>query len=265
MTWQDPKDERTGMTFQDSDSDLAGKLGASLTPPAPRTRHVHLPRGEQSSGFFDLDALYTMYPEQARPAPLPVMVPKRARSMPILIEEEPAIVLRRTARPKPIGWFAILVTWLATTTLGGLAATQIPGHVHLRTQAGTVAPVTIAPATTVTTVPAAPASVAIPPAAPSSSDNAISVDQLPVAAAALAHAHPLGPPHVRHVAPHPARPANPPPAPVNEAEAAPSTAPPPPPVAKAAPVSTANTSLDELIRHEVAAEQKRVHPTAPAP
>jgi len=177
-------------------------------------------------------------------------------------------VRRRAARPKPIGWFAILVTWLATTTLGGLAATQIPGHVHLRTHAGMVAPAPIAAATTVTTVPAVPAtsaSIAIPPAARSSSDNAISVDELPVAGAALAHAHPLAPPHVRHVAPHPARLANPAPAPVNEAEAAPSPAPPPPTVAKAAPVSTTNMSLDELIRHEVAAEQKRVHPTAPAP
>ncbi len=260
------------MTFQDSDSDLAGRLGASLTPPAPRTRHVHLPRGEQSSGFFDLDALYTMYPEQARPAPLPVMVPKRARTIPIVIEEESVVVLRRAARPKPIGWFAILVTWLATTTLAGLAATQVPGHVHLGTHAVIVAPAPIAPATSVTAVSAAPGTSAsvpipipIPPAAPSSSENVISVDQLPLAGAALAHAHPLAAPHVRHVAPHLARLADPTPAPVKEAEAAPSPAPPPPPVAKAAPVSTANMSLDELIRHEVAAEQKRVHPTAPAP
>ncbi len=257
------------MTFQDSDSDLAGRLGASLTPPAPRTRRVHLPRGEQSSGFFDLDALYTMYPEQAHPAPLPVMVPRRSRPSALAIETL-APRPRRATRPKPIGWFAVLVTWLATTTLASLAATQVPGHVRLRTctvvapAAGAIAPATSV-ATAVPPVPATSASVAVPPAVPSSSENVISVDRLPVAGAALAHAHPLAAPHVRHVAPHPARLADPAPAPEKEAEAAPSPAPALSPVAKAPPVSTANMSLDELIRHEVAAEQKRVHPTAPAP
>ncbi len=259
------------MTFQDSDSDLAARLGASLTPPAPRARRVHLPRDEQSSGFFDLDALYTMYPEQARPAPSPVMVPRRSRPRPLAVETS-EVQPRRATRPKPIGWFAVLVTWLATTTLGSLAATQVPGHVHLRTRTVVApAPGAIAPATSVATpVPAAPAasaSAAMPPAVPSSSENVISVDQLPVAGAALAHAHPhpLAAPRVRHLAPRPARLAQPAPAPVNEAEEAPSPAPPPLPVAKTPPVSTANMSLDELIRHEVAAEQKRVHPTAPAP
>jgi len=38
-------------------------------------------------------------------------------------------------RRKPIGWYAVFVTWLATSTLAALVATQVTGHVHVRSPA----------------------------------------------------------------------------------------------------------------------------------
>jgi hypothetical protein len=255
------------MTLQDSDSDLAGRLGASLTPPVRHAPRVHLPRDEQSSGFFDLDALYTAYPVQAPPAPLPVMVPRRPRTRPLVVEQ-PVVELRRARRAQPIGWFAVFVTWLATTTLAGLVATHVPGHVRLRPRtappsSGVIVPATIAGSVTVASATSVTASV--PAAATPSSAAAISVDELPVAGASLRPAHAVEAPRIKHTVTHPSRVAAPAPVPAAPTEALHAPAPSPPPVARPAPVSTANMSLDELIRHEVAAEQKRVHPTAPAP
>jgi hypothetical protein len=254
------------MTLQDSDSDLAGRLGASLTPPVRHAPRVHLPRDEQSSGFFDLDALYTAYPVQAPSAPVPVMVPRRPRTRPLVVEE-PVVELRRARRAQPVGWFAVFVTWLATTTLASLVATHVPGHVRLRPRTAPPSASVIVPATTAgsVTVPSATSATASVPAAATPSTTAISVDELPVAGASFPHVHAADVPRIKHTVMHPSRVAAPPPVPAAPTEALHAPAPSPPPVAKPAPVSTANMSLDELIRHEVAAEQKRVHPTAPAP
>ena len=50
------------MTTHDLESELAGRLGASLTPRVPRITMQH--RGEQSSGLFDIGAMYAASVEQ---------------------------------------------------------------------------------------------------------------------------------------------------------------------------------------------------------
>jgi hypothetical protein len=269
------------MTFQDSDSDLSVKMGASLTPPAPRARHVHLPRDQQSSGFFDLDALYaSMNVEQARPPPLPPRLPPplpptmSRRSRPAQRASEGAVARpRRVPRPKPMGWFAVFVAWLVTTTLATLAATQLPAHLRLRSRPAipaTVATIVAGVSSSASSSAAPTVPVPAPASSVAPSATAIPVDQLPAAGASgSARAQPSSTPHAKHVVQRTA-----PAALTARATAAPEAAPVPPPtsappqmapIVKAAPASTANMSLDELIRHEVAAEQKRLHPNAPPP
>ncbi len=235
------------MTTQDSDSEITGKVAASLTPPVVR---LHVPRGEQSSGFFDLHTLYTMHVQptpRALPPPLPASLPvvPFARDLPRPRPREALAPSPATrARPQPIGWYAVFVTWLATLTLATLSATQLPAHVA--TQPRPPAP-TLAPTPT-PTLPPTPT----PTPAPSPGPPTIALSDLPRVAPAPArtaprHAHAFVLP-----SPEPA----PAPASVSPLSPAPAAAPSPP------PASTANMSLEDLIRHEVAAEQKRLHPAA---
>ena len=240
------------MTTQDSDSEITGKVAASLTPPVVRARAA---RGEQSSGFFDLDTLYAIHVEQVRPPPiglppalkLPVVRPvPRPAPLAVPFEVRP-VATRRAPRPQPIGWFAVFVTWLATTPLATLAATQIPAHGT--THARLLSTSTPASAPTPARRHRSPNS----PPPPTPSTPVVSVSDLPrvLPRAALP---------TRRAVPRATTPppeTNPAPAQATEAAPAPSPAKPPP---AAAPTSTANLSLDDLIRREVAAEQKRIHP-----
>ena len=237
------------MTTQDSDSEITGKVAASLTPPVARQ---HLPRGEQSSGFFDLHTLYTMHVQptpRAVPPPLPASLPvvPFARDVPRPRPREalaPSPAAR--ARPQPIGWYAVFVTWLATLTLATLSATQLPAHVATHARP---------PAPTPTPAPAPPLTPALTPApapAPSPDPPTIALSDLPRVAPAPARTAPR---HVHATVLPPPEP-SPTPASVSPPSPAPAIAPSPP------PASTANMSLEDLIRHEVAAEQKRLHPAA---
>jgi hypothetical protein len=246
------------MTTQDSDSEITGKVAASLTPPVV---HARAARGEQSSGFFDLDTLYAIHVEQVRPPPirlpppLPVAQPVR-RPAPLAVPfEVHAVASRRAPRPQPIGWFAVFVTWLATTTLATLAATQLPAHgtTHARLLGTSTPASAITPASTPTPTPTLALTPALTPAPPPTPSTPVfSISDLPrvLPRAALP---------TRRAVP---RATTPPPettaAPAQTTEAAPTPSPAKPPPA-AAPASTAN-SLDDLIRREVAAEQKRLHP-----
>jgi hypothetical protein len=83
------------MSTDDSESDLAGRLGASLTPRVPRM--VTPQRGEQSSGLFDLAALYAQSQSVEQ-------VMRRARAAPVRVAEVPVsqtapALSRQTIRP----------------------------------------------------------------------------------------------------------------------------------------------------------------------
>ncbi|HEX8791010.1 MAG TPA: hypothetical protein VF765_08650 [Polyangiaceae bacterium] len=281
---------------QDSDSELAGKLGASLTPAVAR---AHTPRGQQNSGMFDLHAFYTAQVEQqqmqAMQAPLVLPVPRIAPPLQVRV---PARVPQRIdaydayqaaiarAIPRPIGWYAVFVTWLATVTLAVGATTQVPAHVSARMHPSVATATAVAPATA-TASAAAPATAtakatatATATAAPSSSVPEFTIADLPrVSDSSRVQQKAVAPVvHVRVAPPSEERSAEPPAAtPTPKAAPAPKPAAPPPPApepvaaapapppatthappALATPLSTGGT-LEDLIRREVAAEQKKVH------
>jgi len=294
------------MTRQDSDSDLAGKLGAQLTPPVPH--FVARNRGEQSSGFFDLatmqaaDLEQIMLRTQASPPRTRAMgLPSsKARSIPVaplawpepklqwVPESQPRLLdlvvddaPRYYARVRGVGWFGVAVAWLATMTTGVLIATTVPAHVAARAHvAAPVAAVVAPPGSHATSTSAPPPALL---ATPSSAVTAqgwtvVSAPETPATAPSNAPSVPAVTPHRRaHATPRPAvipstdTPATAQPAApktgaapatapaVNEASApktpvAPTTPAAPPPAASPAPTGT---SLEDLIRREVAAESKR--------
>ena len=283
------------MTTHDSDSDLVGKIGASLTP-----RVLRMPvqqRGEQNSGLFDIGALQAASMQQimrrvqtAREQP-PVLGIARitvpAPTSPIhswppipVIRQAPSvrqeIVIELDPEPEPVprvrgvGWFGVAVAWLATTALGVTVATTVPAHVTARGSAAgsalaTAAPVVVAPvalATALAGIPVAPiptaATAPSQPVAPVPPATERAIVALPVkAAVSPSRARPR--PNVRAVPASPPTPAAPPQpqqsAPAAEAPPARAVAPPPPPPA-AAPAA-AGASLEELMRRAVAADAKK--------
>src|SRR6185312_5937951 len=74
--------------------------------------------------------------------------------------------------PRPIGWYAVFVTWLATVTLSAAAATQVPAHVSARMHPKAAAAATAATKATATATASAtattPARVKPTPSASSS-------------------------------------------------------------------------------------------------
>jgi hypothetical protein len=168
------------MTTNDSESELAGKLGASLTPRVPRITTQH--RGEQSSGLFDLGALYAASVDQ---------VMKRARTVreqpPVVgiaeiappVSESPlapwpgALVGQQAAvadfeadaeseprlRARGIGWFGIVVAWFAVAGIGAVVATMLPAHTFARGRAPVPAAVAVAPVAVTAPPPTLPTSL----------------------------------------------------------------------------------------------------------
>ncbi len=243
------------MTRHDSDSALAGKMAAQLTAPVVRT---HAPRGEMSSGLFDLDSLYERDVgriEVRMPPALPLMARPPAAMRPSLpsvdeltINVDVEDLIPDVLRPKPIGWYAVFVTWVATSTLACLVATQVPAHA--------LAP---APAPTQAVAPAPTQAVA--PAMSASAPPVLSIADLPRVTAEPSRALQKPAPVAKHAFHAAAAPVHAAAAPVH-AEPAAAPAPPPTPAPAAAPPAApapAAGSLEDLIRREVAAEQKKVH------
>jgi hypothetical protein len=228
--------------------------------------------------------------------PGPIVISEMAE-LEVDVSPEPGVwQLPAKAPSLGLGWYAVFVAWLGTLALGGLLATSLPGHVLPRARVLAAAPppppTAIAPATPPPVVAAA--AMAAPMPAPSNDGiPEINASMLPIATTAAPHAVPAVAPAPRPVAPRPpavvapvpaapapvvrkAAPARPAPA-VEEAAPAPHAKPQPAPPAVAAapapapttapapapapakPVSTANMSLEDLIRHEVQAEQAKQH------
>jgi hypothetical protein len=165
------------MTTEDSESDIARRLGASLTPRVLRITAQH--RGEQSSGLFDIGALYAASVQQvmqraqamreppirrvamvAQQPPPWGRVPSAASAATpyatLWAGEEAELELQPAARPKGVGWFGVAVAWLATTAIGAVIATTVPAHALARDRAPTRAPAAAASIVAVAPPPATP-------------------------------------------------------------------------------------------------------------
>ncbi len=268
------------MENHDSRRDLSRTLGA-LTASAPRLTEAH--RGAQNSGLFDLGALYAAELQRAiqrarpaRPRPPPLRVndllrplgagsPAAASIWDIDIEDANLEVMPKApvrALARAAGWYAVAITWLATTTLGALVATSVPAHARpahpapLLTVAASQAPTPAAsPAPGPAALGSTPAADA--PRDPKSAQAAaapavIAAQDLPLAPAASAAspAHATAPRRgAGQSQPHAAPPAH---AVATTTDAAKSPA-------KAAPAPAGPVSLDEMIRRAVAADAKRKH------
>jgi hypothetical protein len=281
------------MARQDTNSDLAGRLGASLTPRV--TRSGVPSRREQNSGLFDMGALYTEALDQvmhrarnevhlaplarssrlpwapASPWPVERSLPQFPRALAPELEMDVPVEFAsafEAPRSRGLGWFGVAVAWLATVTISAILAMSVPAHAFPSSRVRVVAATTpvvaappglaAAPAAAWTAVPVALAAPAIPVAA-----------ALPVASPPPAPIATVAPRRVMRPTPAPAtlapvahaRPA----APVPQATAVVAAPPPPQPapekprVAPAVPpASTTGMSLEDLIRHEVQAESGKV-------
>jgi hypothetical protein len=280
------------MARQQSNTDLAGSLAATLTPRIPQAREMSF-RAAQNSGLFDVGALYAEALDEVlrrtrsdvRLAPLaraaqPTWPRAAGWSEPVVSFDFDAAVPVAFTRgvaarsSRGIGWFGVAVAWLATVTMGASLATTLPGHALTHPKgAGWVVPATPAapPAVSPSTLPVAPVPVAALPAVSASSLATTTVAPPALALAAPASAAPQAvSPHVstKRLAPKVGSPpaahgrsiaaASPavaaaPPAIVAAHPAAPARATP----ASPPPASTAGMSLDDLIRHEVQAESAK--------
>jgi hypothetical protein len=268
------------MTTHDSESELAGRLGASLTPRVPRITVQH--RGEQSSGLFDIGAMYAANVEQimrraraVRPAVFELAAPgaQASRGSPVhawartpdhqhAIEIDlEAPLFEPVGRARGVGWFGVAVAWLATAGIGLTVATTVPAHTAPR-----AAPA-LAVATTTPVVAAPVVAPAVAPAAPSAMPTIAAATQPlasapePASAAAPKKLGVTPPPRLRTIATA-ARPV-----PVDVAVAAPqaqkvAAAPvsSPATATKAAPATSppaaGGSSLEDLMRKAVEADAK---------
>jgi hypothetical protein len=286
------------MARQDTNSDLAGRLVASLTPRV--TRSGAPSRREQNSGLFDMGALYTEALDQvmhrarnevhlvplvrssrlpwapASPWPVERSLPQFPRALAPELEMDVPVEFAsafEAPRSRGLGWFGVAVAWLATVTIGAILAISVPAHAFPRSRVRVVAAMT-------TPVPAAPGLATAPAAAWTAVPVALAAPAIPVAPvvpvvppppAPIAASAPRrvtrptsAPPPPAPVVAH-ARPAGPS-APAPQATAvvaatppAPQPAPEKPRVAPPVPpASTAGMSLEDLIRHEVQAESGKV-------
>jgi len=232
------------MARQQSNTDLAGSLAATLTPALPKAREMSF-RGGQNSGLFDVGALYAEALEEVlrrtrsdvRLAPLTraaqptwprsPSLPRRPswpRSAgwgePVVsfdLDEDVPVELGNAVEARPsrgIGWFGVAVAWLATVTMGASIATTLPGHALTRLRL----PASVLPAPPAPPAPPAAASPWSPSVAPlpmaavtgvSVSSPSPTVVPLTLVISAPAMAAPaLASPHVatKHLAAHPAAP-----------------------------------------------------------
>jgi hypothetical protein len=289
------------MTRQHTNSDLAGNLGASLTPRIDRAGTP--PRGAQNSGLFDVGAMYAVAldqvmvraREQGRLVPLPRAAqptwPRAGRwpaSIPVEVEVPIDFSHAFGVPHAGMGWFGVAVAWLGTVTIAALVSVALPAHteVEARARAGTiiyVGPVpraaapaalpaaspVVAPTPTPFVVPtatpfvlpaatpfvAAPAATVAaakaPVAATSGGQATLATNRAvvrPVSAPRM-HAHAGTAPAAAVAAPAPTIASAP-------AKVAPVSVPAKPAAASAPAAGT--MSLEDLIRHEVQAESKRI-------
>jgi hypothetical protein len=259
------------MTTQDSESELAGRLGASLTPRVPRITVQQ--RGEQNSGLFDVGALYAASVEQvmrrarvaqppvfgiagvAQPAPVALPSAWGATAARVQrVEEEEIDIDLFLGRSRGVGWFGVAVAWLATTALGATIATTVPAHTVARGHASALVVAATAPAVAPTTAVVAPA--APPPmvvSAPVAETPSVAVAVAPAVAVKKAmivtHAR------TRPVAASVAADVTPTPQPQKAVSV---EAPPPPKTAVASsPPAAGGASLEELMRRAVEADAKK--------
>jgi hypothetical protein len=230
---------------QEPSNQVAARLAASLTPTVVR---LDPPRGKQSSGLFDLDALYERASRAVEIVPVlrraPPPLPARARRAPAAAAHLPSLsalaVPVHVPRVGGVGWFGVVVAWLATSTLATLAATQVTAHVGPARARVSAAAVVVAPVPS--EPPAGPPALPVAPAAASAAAT-VSLPAAPKTVVAVAAAPrrvvtPLAP-----LAPRPS---------ADASRVVRSAAPP----AKPAPAPS-NLSLEDLIRREVAAESKK--------
>ncbi len=270
--------------------DLAGSLAATLTPRVPHAG-ANAPRSRQNSGLFDMGALYaeTFGDVIQRVQPEPRLAPlSRAAEpawplaarwpQPVLsfdLDEVPIEFAHSSAAPRSrgVGWFGVVVAWLATVTMASMIAIGLPAHAptHWRAPAALAMPAALLTATPpqaatpppVTEVPP-PVALAAAIAAPAAVRSPPPVAAVPLPAPAVVLAKKAAPKAAVSAVTH-SRPA--PASAVTATAAAPVTAAapaiaatshaPPSPKPAAAPASTAGMSLDELIRHEVQKESAK--------
>jgi hypothetical protein len=291
------RDTIPSVTRQESETELAGKLAASLTP---RIQQLPLQqRGEQNSGLFDIGAMYAASVEQVmrraqkarQPvfgiasdprvgAPSPFSPPVEVRreeprytDAPVEEYEEVDLAAEYLVIPglRPrghVGGFAVAVAWLATATLAAGVATMVPAHGLKREVAPVVASIS-APAPATTTTTATTTATATTPATTTTTTTTTATLAANLGAQPpKAHtASPTRPHPIAHLAAD-APAASPPP--VAKAPSSPSldtataNAPAPkatapkPAVAAAAPAPAAGGgSLEDLIRQAVAADAKK--------
>jgi hypothetical protein len=229
------------MARQQSNTDLAGSLAATLTPALPRSREISF-RGGQNSGLFDVGALYAEALDEVlrrtrsdvRLAPLtraaqptwprsptgPRRPTRGGWGEPVVsfdLDADVPVELGNAVEARPsrgIGWFGVAVAWLATVTMGASIATTLPGHALTRLHL----PVSVLPTPPAPPAPPVAASPWSPSVAPSpmAAMTGVSVSSpsptvvpltLVVSAPAMA-APPVAAPHLatKHLA-HPAAPA----------------------------------------------------------
>jgi len=274
------------MARNNSETEIAGRLGASLTPRVPRITTQQ--RGEQSSGLFDIGALYAASVEQVMrrsravrepsirhvadvAVPAPGSWPRAIAPVAAPFDEidiEPDMELFMPA-PR-IGWFGVAVAWLATTAIGATLATTVPAHAFARGH--TASPPAATPVVAAVSAPAlvaapasAPPASATAPAPVSTPAPALAPAVAPASAPALAstprkkttitpHAHAT--PVARSATTEAAAPA-PQPQKAQPQRAAPAADSPAPKVATPSPPPPAGgSSLEDLMRRAVEADAK---------
>jgi hypothetical protein len=117
------------MALRDSQSDVGGRLGASLTPRVP-VAHVQ-ERGKQNSGLVDIRALYAASVEHVMQRAQAVRArPPVVAFDPVAVEEEEPLVLPR----QKIGWLPVTVVLLALAAAGSLfvASSNVPAVMHAK-------------------------------------------------------------------------------------------------------------------------------------
>ena len=151
------------MRRRESESELAGKLAASLTAPAPHVSRKRPERPARPTGLLHDEST----PSEVRIKPLLVVPVVRPVSLyvgrgssrigPIALPSllsEPVHESHRRPGPGAGGAFGVAVAWLAMISIGVLAATGLPAHVVVHAHRPLLV---VAPAQAAVAAPAQPA------------------------------------------------------------------------------------------------------------